>query len=515
MQEFTQNAIDVRAKHVEIIINAQGGFVTVSDDGSGVGLRDFSTALESLMKSSKGQDKFGRFGRGLINALTKCREFTFTSRAGSGPYRKWTFHCQEILDSEAFPQIPSENIGKGPAGQWWKTQAMLKGVKFKEDAVKYAVDIEVLKDTILSRFATGMRRHGTVVKIVYQPFSGKEESVTFSAKSYEGDQLPVWEYKGDSPAGRVVARLYRAKEGTSPIPVTIGQIDDPFRVDWKTFYSSVTAFAAKRQKVSFDGKEINDLLKSGFLTGEIECENITIHPDREKFERNEALDYFVIILEDWFKEVGSGIYAQARIRAQSNLYQQVAIEATRRIENHPLILDFLKLVRIGSVGDGHAKVGARPVGEIASTSATRGADKGLGTTAPDGVTVNSPEDKVTREKQVPMTVDGPQGAKRTLVRGESKGLRVAIEPFPGLTGVSAPLFRMDIEEGLVVINQLSPSFNVCADSGKTSLHRYIDMVIVAALQSAVAVDPAMVQTGLEQYIKYVSAVFANGDQRKI
>lgn len=515
LQELVQNAIDVDAKHVEVIVNAQTNYVFVHDDGNGATKAQFNEALQSLMKSSKGKDKFGRFGRGLISPLTKCHEFIFTSRGNSGPFYKWTFHASAILDADTSPQIPCEDVGRR-SGQWWRTEVVMKGVKFKDDAIRYMIDLDELKDTILSRFATRMRRLGTTVKIVYQPLSGGVKEVVFTAKSYEGDPLPIWEDQGDTPAGRVVVRLYRAKEGTSPIPVTIGQIGDPFRVDWRTFYSSITAFAKQNQKVTFDksGREINDLLRSGFLTGEIECENITIHPERERFERNESLDWFVVALEDWYKQVGKDIYAQAQIRAKWTLYQEVAIEATKRIEHHPLMSEFLKLVRFGTIGHGHAAVDTKPLGEVISSAATRGRDQGKGEGV-EAATRNDPEDKVTRPQQVPLTVDGPEGSKRTIVREESKGLRIAIEPFPGLAGVEAPLFRMQVENGLVAINQLSPSFNSCADRGKSTLHRYIDMVIVAALQSTIATDPTKVQGELEQYIRYTNTAFLRGDQREL
>ncbi|MBP9782193.1 MAG: ATP-binding protein [Candidatus Pacebacteria bacterium] len=517
IQELIQNSIDVDAKNIEVIINAQGNFVVVHDNGSGATKNDFNQALQSVLKSSKDKDKFGRFGRGTISPLTKCREFTFMSRGRTGPSHRWTFHCKEILESEDFPQIPCEDVGSG-GGQWWRTEVQLKGVKFSEDAVKYAVNLEELKNAVLASFATRMRKLGTVVRMAYQPASGKVQELTFSAKSYGGEKLPVWVSEDETPAGKVCISLYLNTKGTSPIPITIGQTSDPFRVDWKTFYASVNSFAKQNKRVTFDtsGKEINDLFRSGLLTGEIECENITIHPEREKFERNEALDYFVMILEEWFQKVGKDIYAQAQIRAKSTLYQEAALEATRRIENHPLVAEFLKMVKFGTVGKGHASVNAKPVGEVTSSSVNLGRDQGKGTSVPEeGSTVNGPNDKVTRPGQVPLVVDGPEGSKRTIVRGESKGLRIAIEPFPGFGGVEAPLFKMQVEAGLVIINQLAPSFNSCADRGKSPLHRYIDMVIVAALQSTVAMDPTRVQSDLEQYIRYTNTAFLRGDQREL
>lgn len=514
IQELIQNSIDVNAKHVEVFINARIKIVYVCDNGDGATRMEFNDALCSILKSSKSKDKFGRFGRGTISPLTKCHEFSFQSRGKRGPAHRWTFHCNDIIASPGFPEIPWEVVSFSGEKPWWRTQVLMKGVFFN-DTVKYRVNLPELKAAILSGFATKMRQLETTVKITFLDGDGRKTEECFTAQSYSGKPLPIWESNEDTPAGKVIVRLYKA-DNSSPIPITIGQIGDPFRLEWKTFFNSVTAFSQKNNRVTFDGKDIHALFRSGLLTGEIECENITIHPERQKFERDDALDWFVIILEKWFTEIGKQIHADAQIHAKSSLYQQIAIDAVQRIEKHPLVDLFLHSVKFGTVGRGHADTGVKALGMVVATDVVKGHNKGKGTHAPEeGMTVNEPTEKVTRPGHVPLLVVGDDGNERKIVRKDSRGLMVDIVPFPGLVGSDAPLFQVETDMGRVLINQLAPNFNVCADRGEKVLRRFIDMVVMAALQSAVSSDQEKSKSELEQYVKYTTQFFLAGDQRTV
>lgn len=513
--EQVQNSLDADAKNIEIFVNARMKLAYVTDNGNGVTLTEFNESLESLLEPKKGKDKFGRFARGKIAALTKCNEFTFHSRGKTGPAHCWTFHCKEILASVDFPKIPWETMVSSQQKPWWRTQVLMKGLFFN-DAVKFRVNLSEIKANILSSFGTKMRKLNTVIKITHLDDKGIKHEECFSAKSYTGEALPVWVYDLATAAGKVTVRLYKSEE-SSPIPVTIGQTNDPFRMDWKSFYQSVNAFSSRNKQVTFDGKEIHALFRSGIVSGEIECENISIHSSREKFERNEALGYFIMILQEWFEKVGKKIYEAAEIHAKSSLYQQIAIEAVKRIENHPLVSQFLQHVRFGSTGKGHADTGAKELGTFTATDVNRGHDKGKGTYKPEDVSQKTtlPSEKVTRPKQVPILVAGDDGQERKIVRNESLGLVAEVLPFPGLDSLTAPLFRIELGAGKVVINQDTPDFGASRDRGVNALRRYIDMVLIAAMQSVISSDRERSMSDLEQYVRNMNQILLAGDQRTI
>ena len=111
--EGVQNALDADADTIHIIVDMRGRQIIIRDNGNGVTVKMFDDALLQICNSQKSDDKLGRFGRGLISPLNKCKLFRFTSvrngtrreenglrRPPTGFYNTWTFEANHTFSDE-------------------------------------------------------------------------------------------------------------------------------------------------------------------------------------------------------------------------------------------------------------------------------------------------------------------------------------------------------------------------------------------------------------------------------
>ncbi|MDP7561054.1 MAG: ATP-binding protein, partial [Planctomycetota bacterium] len=308
--EVVQNAIDANPKFISVDVDMETRTVVVQDDGSGVTQNTFERALQQIGITIKKKDRLGRFGRGVISPLGKCKSFTFTSCPRRGAtkrgYLEWTFVSDDIREHPENVRIPMRKrkdlgfsskpkIARGTTYVQWRTQVAVQDIT--KDSFVSRINMGTLADSILDKFGTVMRRHKIAVHVTYTTESGKSESRDLASKEYEGKALPK-EVISHPDSGDTVFNLFLArvtKKGRRG-KVRFGEMGDDFRLTMHQVSNSVRGVV---------GDDVLKALGSGIFEGDILSENVRLHPGRRSFEKNDALLGFLESLETWYKQVGS------------------------------------------------------------------------------------------------------------------------------------------------------------------------------------------------------------------
>jgi hypothetical protein len=477
--EAVQNGIDsdVEAKKIEIVVDFKRQTAVIRDNGHGTTVRKFGDALGSVATPHrKGMDALGRFGIGLISPLGKCASFEFTSRPTRGPenkrvYTKWTFNCQQILNSKQSPDIPVEQVVSAEKNPWWSSEMKLIGL-VKDRTIAH-VDIDELIRKITSTLGIRMRRLGTVLSLKIITADGEEiirEDV--KAPEFRGTPIPVHEIKTDT--GKVVFRLFKATPAKKKNDVLVGVLGDEFR------------FPIKHLRiVNIVPEKILNHINSGLFEGEILAEGLTLRPERQAFVQDEAYLDFGVAIEEWFEKIGVHLVAEARDNTQAVRWQELGLRALGvckqllELPQFTELKEVLSRITTGSVGIMHA-----------STQISGGADKKVGFSIDGGVgreraekkpaeqQRTDPDDRTPREGHSPMVVEGPLGNPRSPVRKHSTGITLSHEPLEG----SSDLYRFDLKTGTLTFNIRHPAWVLADESGSgQSLMRFQEMIIIQAL----------------------------------
>lgn len=468
--EAVQNAVDpdVGASQVWIRINEKDRSVTITDNGRGIDTATFLLRLQTVCEEQrKGSDATGRFGIGLISPLGKCERFFFTScpHPIADGYVEWRFECGEIKKSKSAPNVPYRarsdiRFGEGAKGvQPVHWRSMMRLEKVVSDPSIATVGLDDLVKKILTAHGNKMRRYETKVSISIVRVNGKvEERHDIQAPRFRGESLPEFSIP-NSQVGNVVFRLFRSPLRTKADldqGVVVGQIGDDFRMPF-------AVLARQIENLGVDKKAL-EALKSGVFEGEIVFEKLEPHVDRTRFAVGEALDGAAVAVSKWFMRAGSKAFeaAQEMRRDTKNVERAIVSLGVleRLLQEFPESAKAIQTrVKIGSVGEGHAKVPkTRGVGTIAAT-AVRGQDRG-GESGSSGGDSPRNEKPTERKSHVPLTVAGPGGKERRLVRGNSTGLCVTHEMLEG-----DRLWEFDDHTGTLTFNVQHPSWAKAEDEG--------------------------------------------------
>lgn len=494
--ESVQNCIDKDAQQIMIGLNQKSRQISIRDDGDGVSQHEFEKALTSVSSSIKKKDKLGRFGLGLISPLGKCEKFSFTSTPKRDPrgYLEWSFVTDDLRAQDKIAGIPmrtrpdlqfSRGEGHNTRGTTcvpWRTEVRME--HYTPDRQINRVTIESLREGILDRFGASMRRKKTLVVVTVTDENDNRNTQEIRAKEFEGTKLADVEMQ-ERDSGRTSFKLYLAKktEKGRRGKVLVGEASNDFRLDFGTFNRSLP-------DVCQLSEDVVAALKSGFFEGEILNNKVKLHASRRSFETDEALAGFCSTLEKWYEQQGSNHYKEAQEQRQEERYQMLGVRSMKVIEEmlkNPSFSGLLKAIdsfKKGSIGAGHvehkgkvAPITAMAVyGNIGQTI-DRDGDGGSG-----GETRDKPETEKTGHR--PMTVAGPKGSRRVVVRSNSLGLQLMHDAMQG----SDNLWALDDETGTLKINVLHPLWRQCEEHSDKSLMRFQEYLMLQALglQSAPA-----------------------------
>ncbi|HUC01366.1 MAG TPA: ATP-binding protein [Candidatus Paceibacterota bacterium] len=478
--EAVQNALDADATNINVAINHKKRTLTVSDDGVGTTRSRFEDALLSVCKGIKDGDKLGQFGMGLIAPLGKCQRFTFISTPKSNPraYLQWTFSTDDICGQEKIDGIPVEPLPDlhferegSRSGVAWRTQVKL--YNFTKDRLLSRMTASSLREGILERFSTAMRRRGVTVNVEIVSSDGEVSAEKIVADVYEGKRLPM-EYIREKDAGQTTFQLYIAKKTQKGRrgKVVIGESGKDFTISFAQFASHAGELL---------DSDVCDALESGVFEGQIFTEKAKLDPNRRHFIANDALMGLCIAIDEWYRKIGASHIAKVKEEAQDDRYQQLGMRSMRVVEGlleqpaFAYLKDVVKSFRIGTIGTRHTRPDAKIIGTQSEPSISIDAAKSNGNGG-GGNGGGGSDPKSEHPGHTPYTVSGPKGRQRMMVRGNSQGLQFLYEEMEG----SDRLWDLDSNAGVLRYNTRHPLWAEC-ESDERALMRFQEHIAITAL----------------------------------
>lgn len=362
IEEIVQNALDSDASRIHILVDYKQRSITVVDNGTGVSIHKFETALTSVGSSIKVPGKLGQFGLGLISPLGKCACFYFTSCAApfTEPYVRWTLDTDKIRAQAQNVVVPKNTVNGfefNKRGTWWRTRVEI--VNFTTDRSISEMTLDKLKTSILRKFSPTMLRLKTQIYIKFIPESGEDDedknSRRFKGNSYTGrpiDEITV----NEKDVGNVVFRLYVTSKENRELPnnVVLRRNGDEYGV---TFSNFSRACAQHRFSPSDEAMEA---LRSKIFEGEIVADRVELTKERTSFAQNDALVALSIAIDEWYKKQGRAYFDEEKSSSRDERYQRLgrkSLDALKQLvksPEHKLLMDTIKSVfHKGTVGAGH------------------------------------------------------------------------------------------------------------------------------------------------------------------
>lgn len=499
MLEVVQNAIDSGAKNISVMVNQPKRSFTILDDGTGASQADFDEALMQVGSSLKvgKKDKFGRFGLGLVSSLGKCDRFTFTSnKRGTNVFNMWTFETEKIKRQQNDIEIPCQQLSQYRRGRTSKSLT-IEGQKVQQvhwssrfTVAGYTTDKTVAKllsptqfaEEVFDRFGTVMLKRGTKLTLVYTLADGTvEEHKNLQPSEYQGEKLPrEVVYNSGVRTYFDIWLTHRGQGKRRRADVYLLDTQNPFRLPFRLFVESV--------KDLLDA-EVIKALKSGYFTGEISNPTIQLHENRKEFVRNDNLIAFCNAIEEWYIEHGSKHYDELKSAESDERLQRLGLEsiqtlkAMMQLPQYELLAERLQQFQMGTHGKHH--VPPNPEAE-AGLQEHRSLRAGSDTSGEDDANNESSSAKrksppKPKDNDTPLTVAGPKGQRRKVVKDDSFGLQFCHEMMPG----ESRLWVLDDEQGILYFNRRHPAWQMCESAGTSDarLKRLMEQVAVMALHS--------------------------------
>lgn len=474
--EALQNALDADATRIEMFLDLKKRKLIVADNGNGVTCAQFAEKLATVSSSTKGTGKYGQFGIGFYSVLPRCQSFRLISMPKFQPnegYTEYTFDSKTIRVSRDVeipqtdrPDIVYDNAGK--TGVWWRS--FFEAHNLTKDRTSNDFSLSRFVDDVSLKYSAKIRSGSVAIKVTFTDKDGKTESMPVVVSEFTGNPLPVYQNNGLPDSGRVVAELYLARRqanGRNGGKVVFAQSDDLFNVSIDQFIRCTTGM------ISVDTIEA---LRSGAFEGRVTAQKVVLHPDRERFERNDALQALCLALEDWFSTVGKDLLGQAREEERDTRFQDLGSRAmafAQQLIREKQFADLAGSFLFGTVGKHHKKKRGAELEDKKSISAA-----GLG-----GIPDPDPRErtggaspKKDHPKHSPGSVYGPRGRRRSQVPGDSTGLRFEVVEFDN---TFLP-FGFDIPTGTLSINMRHPDFGSCEADSDDALVSYHVLVAQAA-----------------------------------
>lgn len=477
LAELVQNSLDVGARRIEVVLNLKKRLFIVSDDGNGVSKTQFHEKLANVALSTKlGDTTFGQFGLGFFASLEKCRGFTFISmpknRPGDG-YTEFQFHSEAIVTAREvrIPQVPRPDIvyrgQTGNAGVWWRSQVKAEGLISDRTISHFSV--KVFAEDLGVKYGQVIRDNQVGISINFTDKSGEVENGIVEVSEFTGTPLAVYQNAALTDVGQVVAKLFVARRQANGRKgsVLFAQSDKPFNLSIDQFARCTTGLVPV---------EVIDALRSGVFEGRITAEKVVLNPDRERFERNDALTALCLALEDWFTRFGKVRLGEAREEERDTRFQVLGTRAmayAQELLRDPRFADLAGQFKIGTIGKGHKKkLGATPEDKKYLSA------NGLGGVPDESEREGNLHGRKFADEHPehsPGVVAGPKGRRRSQVKGDSTGLRFEVVEFDNLV---VP-FGFDIPTGTLSINMRHRDFELCeseSDDAVVSYHVLVAQV---------------------------------------
>jgi hypothetical protein len=240
-----------------------------------------------------------------------------------------------------------------------------------------------------------------------------------------------------------------------------------------------------------------DALTSGLFEGEISCTKVKLHPKRNTFDRDDAFVGLCVGIEDWYQRMGKFLVEETRSMQKERRWQELGIRSLSVLKSilesstHAHLREAFKAFGSGNVGLGHTDLPKRQiVGEQAVTSVSVDGTPGVPRDRSGKPAEREGSEKPTGEKgsHTPFSVGGPNGRVRKVVKDSSFGLQFSYEGFVQDPG---KLWRLEMDQGILVFNSLHPHWVLCSEKSDASLMKLQELVGLEVL--ALLVNPESVR----------------------
>jgi len=494
IEEAIQNSIDSEAKKIVVKVNWKQRFIAIRDNGVGVGELKFSEALRSVANSIKTPGKLGQFGIGFVAPLGKCEYFTFTSceAPSTNTYVEWTLNTEVIRNQKEEIFIPfrtRHDLVFGDKQTWWRTQVEIHN--FTTDKYISTLNIDTLKQSILTKYSQAMLRIGTTIHLIFVDENNEEIERKFRGNSFTGKPLPELTLEL-AAVGKVTFRMFITNQRhrrAKAINIRFGEAGNDFRVTYANFGRSVTGTS-----ISPD-QDVLEALRSGVFEGEIIGEHIKLTPQRTCFKKDDAFIDLCLLMNEWYAQQGKHHYQKAKNESQEVRYQNLGVLSLQVLEKllkkpeYSILLETIKnIFPTGNIGEGHSTPNQKilDVQSESAISTQGGPNKTRTQTAPTKKSSTKPSHE--NPKHVPFSSLGPRGKYRRLVRSNSVGIQFAHDTMYD----SPDLWKLDKEEGVIVFNITHPLWTEC-DKNDTLICRLQEHVALQVLTLEMMPDKTFYQ----------------------
>lgn len=325
--ELVQNALDERAVHIRIIVDAGKRVLWAYDDGDGVSKREILELWQNIgMSSKRGKlDQIGQKGVAKLANLSIAGLNTFVSRPrkqpGSG-YFKIVIDKSKIKDV-AEPKLLCYDLVTGFSfGDQVKFKAttLVRLDDLQKGALAEFAHPEQVAEKIGKAFAKKIRGTRADIQLTYIP-AGKGQPVTVIVrpKEYEGKRQIV--RKISTPYGPVSFEMTTTMHAMNSFELV---------VDYVNRMGGTWSFDLANVAGILDKREIADILGSGHFQGRIEVNFCTLEPDRQGFIDDDERDAFVRAVHTYTFDHAEPYLAHIKSQVDTDREQKV-LEA---VQNH-------------------------------------------------------------------------------------------------------------------------------------------------------------------------------------
>jgi hypothetical protein len=353
----------------------------------------------------------------------------------------------------------------------------MKGIT--DDKVISLMDLDELESETLSKLGNEMRRKRVKVLVVLIDDKGRVDRREITASDFAGEKLPEVSYN-DNEAGKVTISLYRAqrRSGVRRGLVSIMEANNPSSISIRDF-----ARQARASKWKEETEAVIAALTSGYFEGTISASGIDMHPERTRFENNDALKSLYYVLGLWFEEHGKAQFKNEQNESRETRYQELGLKSQKRLleflhlpAGERLMATIRSTVKFGRLGDGHVTPeSGRPNGPEPMPSVRVG-QGGAGTPRKPSATPQPPR-PVDRDRDrpgdTPLGTTGPRGNTRRLVRGDSQGLWYEHSDLVA----NSHLWELDIEMGVLTFNVRHPLWTRLDETNGKHMPRNARMIM--------------------------------------
>ncbi len=473
--EAVQNAIDANARVVHLSVNRRRRIIIIRDNGDGSTIARMEKAFSRIGRSLKDPGrKLGRFGLGSMAFLDKASlvKITTCPKSGENEYTEWTFVSEDLRTQDklrGFPLTPRRDLAytTGAPDQRrglvnWRTEIYAEGVT--TERLIGDMSPESLDQAICSKYGLRMREQQVVVRLKFVHEDGREEDRDIRAKDYDGkpfDEVVLHHLKG----GDTVFRIFLAKRGKARERkgvIHVSESGNPHRIpisDWLD--------QARRHLP----EEVVRVFKSGVFEGDITNNTIRMLNTRTAFREGDAFDGFITTISEWWGKYGSKHFRAVQEDQREVLHQEsglVALEMIQQMLRNPEFQEYRRVIREftrGTVGAGHAKVSPRQIiAQQEQPSLKIGVRPGTTGTA-SGLDRDRHEPSEPKPGHIPLSVTGPLGRPRTVVRKTGFGLQFAYDEAPG-----GDPFTLDPEQGVITFNTVHKEWRKCGTNQPALAH---------------------------------------------